>query len=232
MMKTQHKLCKFENKTLLERQLSEQITQILQAAILARGQASLVVSGGQTPVGLFKLLSQASLDWSKVWITLADERWVPPTDLASNEAMVREHLLQHQAAQAHFIPLWQAGHPSDVIPQLEKSLHAITAYPFDVVVLGMGLDGHTASWFPCSAEIKQLWQQESYVATVQPQTAEHLRMTFTPKALLNAKNKFIHVVGQSKLDVLEQACKEPCVDLMPIRAVLEQEDVCVFWSLS
>ena len=230
-MQTKHKLCKFENTTLLERQLSEQIVHILHEAILEKDRASLVVSGGKTPMGLFKLLSQAALDWRKVWITLADERWVPPTDLASNEAMVREHLLQGSAQQAHFVPLWQEGQPNEVILQLERAFSEAMAPPFDVVVLGMGLDGHTASWFPCATDIKQLFETQSPTALVQPQTADHLRMTLTPKALLSAKHKFIHLVGQAKLETLIQACEGACRESMPIRAVLQQDDVCVFWSL-
>ena len=66
---------------------------------------------------------------------------------------------------------------------------------------------------------------------VRPKSADHLRVTLTPKALLHAKHKFIHLVGKAKLDILDQACEGSCQESMPIRAVLQQDDVCVFWSL-
>jgi len=66
------------------------------------GKASLVVSGGSTPVPLFAALSVISMEWDSVFITLADERWVEVSDKDSNEASVREHLLRNQAGETHF----------------------------------------------------------------------------------------------------------------------------------
>ncbi|XEH48704.1 6-phosphogluconolactonase [Edwardsiella tarda] len=83
----------------LNEQLADDIAARLRQGIAARGQASLVVSGGRTPLGLFARLSQQALDWSRVTITLADERWVAPQDEASNERLVREHLLQGRPRQ-------------------------------------------------------------------------------------------------------------------------------------
>ena len=92
----------FDTPSALEQQLASKIASQLQEAVDARGKASLVVSGGSTPLKLFELLSMQSIDWSDVYITLADERWVDVEDSASNERLVREHLLQNRAANAKF----------------------------------------------------------------------------------------------------------------------------------
>ena len=89
---------KFADSDLLSRNLSRQLAANLSAAIAARGLASLVVSGGKSPIRLFELLRSESLDWSRVCIALADERWVEPSDPESNEKLVRDYLLKESAA--------------------------------------------------------------------------------------------------------------------------------------
>jgi 6-phosphogluconolactonase len=89
---------RFPDSLALAHALSGEIKVDLEEAIAARGVASLVVSGGRTPVKLFEQLRAEALDWSKVWVTLADERWVETTSSASNEKLVRETLLIGPAA--------------------------------------------------------------------------------------------------------------------------------------
>ncbi len=86
----------------LEAKLADKIANQLQDAVDSRGKASLVVSGGSTPLKLFQLLSNKAIDWSDVYITLADERWVDAEAADSNERLVRAHLLQNRAASAKF----------------------------------------------------------------------------------------------------------------------------------
>src|SRR5271155_2726012 len=92
----------FPDAETVSRELATQIAGILTAAIGARGIASLVVSGGNSPKRMFEILRAQSLDWSRVCIALADERWVGPEDAASNERLVRDVLLKDQAASARF----------------------------------------------------------------------------------------------------------------------------------
>ena len=96
---------KFENTSVLDAALTAKVSGLLAAAIAAEGKASLVVSGGRTPVGFFHLLSQSELDWSKVTIALADERWVNADHAASNEKLVRENLLINEAHKAEYLAL-------------------------------------------------------------------------------------------------------------------------------
>jgi 6-phosphogluconolactonase len=138
----------FSESGLLTFDLARQLQKILCDAVAKRGHAYLVVSGGQTPVDLFKTLAKTDIPWDKVTITLADERCVPFNDEHRNERLVRYFLLKHHASKAHFLSLYDETH------SLEKIEHDIASLPtFDVVILGMGEDGHTASLFPCADEL-------------------------------------------------------------------------------
>src|ERR1700685_321886 len=98
MANPEPKATKFTDAESLSRDLCGRIASNLQAAVAARGLASLVVSGGKSPLRLFELLREEKLDWSRVCIALADERWVDTNDPDSNEKLVRDHLLRGPAA--------------------------------------------------------------------------------------------------------------------------------------
>jgi 6-phosphogluconolactonase len=204
---------------------------ILQHAIVEKGSATLVVSGGRTTQPLFAKLADADIDWSKVTITLADDRWVPVTDDASNDKLVREHLLVNKAAAATFITLkHDFTDAADAVATCEAALADITL-PFDVLILGMGEDGHTASLFPCSEQIAaglDLNSQKKYIA-VQPTTAPYQRMSLTLPALLASKNIFLHLTGQSKKDVVLDALQANEIE-KPIKAVLDRTTVNLMWA--
>ncbi|GGO74608.1 6-phosphogluconolactonase [Bowmanella pacifica] len=222
----------FPSVDALNKGFAEQIAALLRDGIAARGKASLIVSGGRTPQGMFAQLSEQTLDWSKVVISLADERWVDATDDASNEKMVREHLLKNKAAEARFVGLKNAA--ADALQGVAGCVSEFKQIPapFDVVILGMGEDGHTASLFPCSAQIKQgldLNYPEPYLA-VQPTTAPHWRMSLSLAALLDSRKLFLHLTGEGKKAVLNQALTGTDEFEMPIRAVLQRADVELVWA--
>ncbi len=222
----------FDTPAALEQQLANKIASQLQEAVDIRGKASLVVSGGSTPIQLFELLSMKSIDWSDVYITLADERWVDVEDSASNERLVREHLLQNRAANAKFRGLKNMfSTASEGVVMATESLSHFPR-PFDVVVLGMGNDGHTCSWFPCSAELTEALSTQTLCVATQPTTAPHARITLSKHAILNSRQIYLHLVGEQKLSVYRQALENDDVNAMPIRAVLGQRKtpVDVFWS--
>ncbi|MBV7316336.1 6-phosphogluconolactonase [Shewanella sp. NIFS-20-20] len=224
----------FDSTTDLEVQLAERIADQLQQAVDSRGRASLVVSGGSTPLKLFQLLSQKAIDWSDVYITLADERWVELYDRDSNEALVRANLLQGLAANAKFCGLKNMyATPEEGAPMVSGSL-AHFPRPFDVVILGMGNDGHTCSWFPC-ADVNQLQRAldtQELCCAVTPTTAPHARITLSRSAILHSRQIYLHLVGDSKLSVYRQALSGDDIHAMPIRAVLAQHKtpVDVYWS--
>ncbi|MBA4286172.1 MAG: 6-phosphogluconolactonase [Xanthomonadaceae bacterium] len=204
--------------------LAEAILGRLSAAIAERGVASLIVSGGKSPVPLFARLRVAALDWSKVWITLADERWVEPTSPDSNERLLLEHLLRDAAAAARFVPLKSAsGQVADGLVASSAALAAIPR-PFDVVVLGMGEDGHTASLFPGTEGLAAALAPDNpaALAAITPLTAPHPRITLTLAALLDARCVMLPLAGATKLAVYRRARVEPDPLAWPISAVLTQ----------
>lgn len=222
----------FEDASQLNHEFAARIVAILAQAIAERGRASLVVSGGSTPVPLFAELANSILDWSRVVITLADERWVSPTESASNERLVREHLLVHRAAAATFVsPKTFHADASEAIAEVNART-ANMPMPFDVVILGMGEDGHTASLFPCSAQLKQGLDTEQAPGwlAVTPTTAPHQRISMNLSLLLQARNLYLHLTGSKKRAVLEHAMAINDENQTPIVAVVNRTAVTLMWA--
>ncbi len=203
----------------------------LAQAIAERGCASLVVSGGSTPKGFFEQLSRKKMPWSQVSITLADERWLPPEHGDSNAFSVQRHLLQHAAGAAHFLPLYNGAATAELaVDAVAASLGAL-ARPFDVVILGMGTDGHTASLFP-GATIG--FEGGDCVAVPPPQVTNVpvTRISLTATTLTDCRNLVLHITGQAKRDVLRKARRPGPMTDLPIRLALQQDRLpCqVYWA--
>lgn len=226
-------LNKFENTSALDIALADEVSGRLQTAIKLQGSASLIVSGGRTPLGFFHRLSQQSLDWSKVLVSLADERWVDSNHQDSNEKLVRENLLINHAAQAQFLPLKNnADTAVSGQQQLEQVLSDMGK--FTVVILGMGDDGHTASLFPGAAALGAGLAMDSgrRCVAVTPLVASHERISLTLPCLLNSEYLVVHISGANKQKVLQEAQGGTDITALPIRAVLQQKHspVSVFWA--
>ena len=223
----------FLSREALDRGLCARVEAILQAAIDERGSAFCVVSGGSTPLGFFRQLSTAKLDFSKVTFGLVDERWVSPDHDDSNERAVRSHLLQGAANSAEFVPLFgggpDAGADAAAADQIFKTLPT-----FDVVLLGLGLDAHTASLFPGAVGLQAALEPGgvSAVAALQPPAAPHTRLTLTAARLINTRHLFLQATSAEKLEVLSAAAASEDALSMPISWFLNQQLVPlqVFWA--
>ena len=225
---------RFDDSSELARRLAESIAGDLAAAVDSRGAASLVVSGGSTPRPLFDELSRRPLAWEQVSVTLADERWVAADHEASNEALVRRHLLTEEASEARWVGLTDSSEtPEDGCDEIEGRLRSVPR-PFDVVVLGMGGDGHTASLFPGAAELADGLDpaNERLCLAVRPPEAPYPRLSLTLAALLASRRIVLHVTGQQKWAVYQQALADGPAEELPIRAVLRgaEDRVEVFWA--
>ena len=204
----------------------------LAEAVGVRGRAAMVATGGGTPKGAYDRLARLPLEWDKVAITLSDERWVPPSDPESNEGMVRRRLLTGPAAAAGFTPLWSdAPTPEAAAGAAEPAVQALA--PFDVVLLGMGDDGHIASLFPGSAALGQGLDPQSPrlclgvpAGSPAPDTP---RISLTLRALLSSRSIVLLISGEAKRRTVEAALDG--ADL-PVRRLLSQSrtPVAILWA--
>lgn len=222
----------FSNRNQLASYLAKEVAEDLRQGINLHGAASLVVSGGSTPKPFFEALKQEALPWEKVWITLADERWVDADHPDSNEKLVRESLLPEGA---HFVGLKNsAATPAEGAAEASNAVENMP-HPFDVVVLGMGDDGHTASLFPKAPELADAIAPDAPMAMgiTPPSYAPHPRITLSLSTLLNTRRLVVHITGEAKQKIFEHACDPgTTVEDLPIRAVLCQDaiPVEVYWA--
>lgn len=225
---------RFPDSLALAHALSGEVKVDLEEAIAARGVASLVVSGGRTPIQLFQQLRAERLDWSKIWVTLADERWVDTTSDASNERLVREHLLVDAASAAHFVGLKNpAPTPEAGADWATRAIKRVPR-PYDLVMLGMGEDGHTASLFPGSLALARGLDMSAPAGciAVNALTAPHARISLNLRALLDARRIVLHIEGAAKWQVYQRARAPGPAAELPVRAILQQKEVPVdvFWA--
>jgi 6-phosphogluconolactonase len=202
-----------------------------------RSEARLVVSGGSTPLPFFERLRRRRLPWERVTITLADERWVPTDHPDSNERMVRETLLRDHAVAARWVGL-KTDHEDPEAACAECADRIAPLTPFDVVLLGMGSDGHTASLFPGAPSLARGLdlQNEDRCIAVAAAPGRGPRMSLTLAALLDCRRLILHCTGQTKEEVLQRALASPSEagdpSELPIRTVLyaPQKTVEIYWA--
>jgi 6-phosphogluconolactonase len=227
-------LHEFETEPEMFKALADEIAARLSAAVEQRGQASFIASGGTTPGALFDVLSARDLPWKNITVSLSDERWVPPTDDASNEKLVRTRLLKGSAGAASFVAMkTDDANPQDAEEKVSSALAAMPR-PIDVTLLGMGDDGHTASMFPGSEGLEAALDTSSplLVRGIQPINAETGRMSLTLRAILDTRLIVILIKGHEKLATYNVAVTGEDILTMPVRAVLlqKQTPVQVYWA--
>lgn len=223
----------FASRAALNAELADVVAEQLADAIAQRGHALLAVSGGTTPLNFFHLLAGRDLPWRQVTVTLADERWVPPEHVDSNQRLVTENLLIGAARAAQFIPLWSSAPTvAAAADRLDPVLAALDV--IDVLMLGIGGDGHTASLFPQASALAAGLDMQSGRAciAIEPVTAPHARLSMTLPRLLRAHAIFIQITGAEKMAVLENAASSPDPMRWPVSAILQQPlvPVTVYWS--
>ncbi len=196
----------FDSKQELEKELATAIAHELKKAIKEFGNARLLLSGGSTPANLYNLLSGAQIDWSNVLVGLVDERFVPISHPGSNEALLIKTIQQNEARDVRIVSMVaDASNETANLVQVNKAYQPFIERT-DVVVLGMGEDGHTASLFPGDEQSEALLNGTangifSTIAPVDPTN----RITCSKELLLNAPALFLMIVGENKLTVYNKA---------------------------
>ena len=210
----------------LSQRAAEVVRQSVDEAASSRGRATLALAGGSTPRELYHLLAAGpALPWERVHFFFGDERHVPPDDPASNYRMAREALFEVAPIPAQNIHRVRAELPraSDAAEQYEQQLRAFFGAAdgaparLDLILLGLGTDGHTASLFPGAPAIHE---QTRWVMAQPPEKGGVARITFTP-VLLNAAREVAFVVcGAEKAEALRGVLSgEQSVDELPARVV-------------
>ena len=219
----------YKSPVLLADALALNVAKQLSDAIDARGTATLVVSGGRSPVAFFQNLARQKLDWSKVVVTLADERWVPVEHADSNAGLLKRYLLQGPAAKAQCLSLYSATANLELAAEQADRLLAELP-PIDVLILGMGDDGHTASLFPNSPNLAEALAADGTrrCYPMLAPTVPHQRLTMSRALLASAETTVLSISGQSKLTTLSAALAGDDVGAMPIRAFL-QPTLEIYW---
>lgn len=229
----------FENRAEMIAALQLECETALRSAIDERGEATFMVSGGSTPEPLYKALSNSDLDWESVYVALVDERWVDFSHDKSNEAFTVKHLIQNKAAVANLVGMKNTAETAaEGLADCEAAFQQL-AQPFDITILGMGSDGHTASLFPHAQGLEAALNPDSseLCAAIIAKQSEVTgaiveRMTLSLAGLLRSKSLVLLITGDEKLAVLRAAQAEGDVKDMPIRAVLRQQQVpvIVYWA--
>jgi 6-phosphogluconolactonase len=213
----------------LARACAERVAALIDLALDERDRAHIALSGGTTPAAAYRVLNKEHLPWNRVDVVLGDERWVPPTDPASNARMLRDTLLAEggPGADARFHPV-----PTD-LDSPDASVDAFEAYVrdlcpgdpprFDVMLLGLGDDGHTASLFPGTAAT----QEQTRLVTIGAGKGLE-RISLTAPVLSAARQVIFLVSGAAKRQALQRLLDpaEPA-DRTPAKLVQPQTRVLV-----
>jgi len=219
-MTQRHVFQSFDSKPALQAAASDWLASALQDAIHRRGSAIFMGSGGSTPGPIYEALSDADLDWEKVQVGLCDERWVDPDHPASNGAMIERTLLQNKAASADYTPMKISGDDPFAAVEAVNDLY-LDASLTDVMLLGMGPDAHTLSWFAGARGYEDAVDPDttSVVAAVEAIAskgtgANLLRMTLTQPCVAYARRILLLITGEEKRQVFEAAPSDAPISIM------------------
>ena len=215
----------FSSREVMIKTAVKQIADTVNAAVKTKGTASLMLSGGSSPRPVYEALSGMNLPWDKVTIGLVDDRWIERGEAGSNETFLDETLLKGPAKSARFIGLKTGDKdPTIGVKTSEAQISAIPQ-PFDVCVMGMGLDGHTASWFPNSKGLKEALDPDNSKSVIAidargcPVAGEHPdRITLTLSAVMASKQIILMIPGAGKAEVFKKSADKSVYDA-PVTAL-------------
>lgn len=217
-----------ENAAQSATQLAQAVAQNLRDTLAKQDRATLAVSGGKSPIAFFQALNQADLDWARINITLVDERVVPTHHADSNTGLVRQYLLQNQAIAATWLPVIDDSADESSLKNIAQAIDfALQHYTQpDVLILGMGGDGHTASIFPHAPQFADAVRADypQPLLHTTPVTAPHERISMTLAAIEATPHVYLAIAGVEKLAVYRQA-EQAVTQQFPISYVLNSDKV-------
>ena len=176
------------------------ISNRLNSSIENEGSASLVLSGGSSPIRIYEELSNVDISWSRVFLTLVDDRFVNSDHKDSNQKLLYNHFIKNKAKDIQFFPLTKNF--------LTK---ANFKKPFDITLLGMGEDGHFASLFPDMINDKDAFDlnESPKILITPPQGNPYLpRITMNLSLIMKSINIVLLIKGKAKQDIFNKAKKD------------------------
>ncbi|MDH5433791.1 MAG: 6-phosphogluconolactonase [Gammaproteobacteria bacterium] len=228
----------FDNREPLYQAVSDRISDELISFLKGNAEASLIVPGGSTPKPVFNLLSQKELNWEKIQIIPSDERWISSDHEASNFKLIEQSLQIDQAEKARILSLKNSAEtPFDGQAEIENEIKR-NAKPTVVTLIGMGEDGHFASLFPESPQLKdglnsKILNCVAIDAGKSEVAGEYRhRMSLTLNRLLKTNLVIVLITGEKKMAVVDNAIQQNDPEKLPIAAVLNQSSVPVeiYWA--
>lgn len=217
-----------ENAAQSAQQLAQSVAQNLRDILTQQDRATLAVSGGKSPIAFFQALNQMDLDWSRVNVALVDERIVPTQHADSNTALVRQYLLQNQAAASTYLPMIDDNADESSLKNTTQVVDfALQHYVQpDVLILGMGGDGHTASIFPQAPQFNDAVRTDypQPLLHTTPVTAPHERISMTLAAIEATSHVYLSIAGAEKQTIYRQA-EQAITQQFPISYILHSEKV-------
>jgi 6-phosphogluconolactonase len=219
-------------------EMAERVADLVELAILSAPfndvESELALSGGATPMAMYEALAAKKLNWRRHRITLVDERWAPFDHPRSNEAAIRRAFSAAEGVRIDGL-YNGAATPTAGLARAEERVGAHQKR-FDAVVLGMGDDGHTASWFPHAEGLEGALSGDNWVAAIKAKksavTGEEIdRLTLTMRAIIDARLIILMLAGEDKRATYERVLQPGPVEDMPVRAILRaRADLWACWA--
>lgn len=217
--------CTFASREDASQYVADTISNSISRAVENRGRANILLSGGSTPRRAYEILSTQSLEWEKVSAGLVDDRWVDEHDNGSNAKLIHETLQQNAARKLNFISM-KTDHraPIDGLPDIERRMASLVD-PIDICVMGMGTDGHTASWFPGSRGLENALDidNQNILSAIDAKGCPGAgkfpdRVSLTLPCIMNSTAMLLFITGAEKKNVWESSLQASVMDA-PVKAL-------------
>tara|TARA_B000000532_G_scaffold220034_1_gene194216 strand:- start:89 stop:787 length:699 start_codon:yes stop_codon:yes gene_type:complete len=200
----------------------------LNEIMMNKNSANIILPGGSSIINFYKSFFNLKLNWDKIRISITDERWVDSNSKDSNEKKIIESLNENKIDTVNFFPL-KGDHKIIKHAIVNNNIYLKKILPISILVLGMGKDGHTASFFKRDSNLVKLLSTDNQNITDIASNIDYKRITYTKRALFSAENTYLYIKGYDKLNTLKEAVKVKNEKTYPISAFLNKP-ISVYWS--